>query len=105
MSDFAEKDAIVAFSNEELEKKHLKKVRPELFKLTIIYFGYVPPRGVYFIKLSAMYTREQTLTWGRDRWNKHFLLNSGLDENDWLKSYKDFKCIGEKFVIREWQGN
>ena len=34
---------------------------------------------------------EQTLTWRWDRWNKHFLLNSGLAENAWLKGYKDFK--------------
>ena len=33
----------------------------------------------------------QTLTWGSDRWNKHFLLISGLVENVLLKSYKDFK--------------
>ena len=34
---------------------------------------------------------EQTLTWGWDRWNKHFLLNCSLVENAWWQSYKDFK--------------
>ena len=34
---------------------------------------------------------EQTLAWRWDRWNKHFLLNIGLVENVWLKSYKDLK--------------
>ena len=37
------------------------------------------------------YFLEQTLTWGWNRWNKHFPLNSGLVENVWLKSYKDLK--------------
>ena len=40
---------------------------------------------------GARHFLEQTLTWGCDRWNKHFLLNIGLVENAWLRSYKDFK--------------
>ena len=48
---------------------------------------------------------ERTLTRGWDRSNKRVLFNSGLVENAWVKSYKDFKFekIGEKLV--KCQGN
>ena len=54
-SNIPERNEIVAFCKQELEKRHARKDYAEILELTIIFLGDIPRKGVHFVKPGAMH--------------------------------------------------